>query len=365
MELGIIGLAKSGKTTLFNALSRGHAQTAAFGRTSLEPQVAVVKVPDTRLERLAELVKAKKITHAEVRYLDMGSTSERFGKGEGIAGLMLNALGRVDALIHVVRAFGDPSMPHPHGSIDPERDITTIDLELAYADATLIERRLERLTESLKSASAAEREARTAEAQWLKEIKSALEAGTPLRALTLTEAQQQSLANVALLTAKPLLVILNIGEEQLGEKEALEEHYRAQHRGPGQEVLAVCGQLEMELAQMESEEAAELRTALGLSGNPLEQVIQVSYALLNYISFFTEGEETRAWTVTRGASAPKAAGKIHSDMEKGFIRAETLSWQQLLDAGSWAAARKQGVIRTEGKSYIVLDGDVINILFSH
>ena len=215
MELGIIGLAKSGKTTIFNALSRGHAETAAFGRTSLEPLVAVVKVPDERLERLAVLVKAKKITHAEVRYLDIGSTSERFGKGEGIAGPLLNALGRCDELIHVVRAFADPSLPHPHGSVDPDRDIATMDMELAYTDASLVERRIERLVESMKSASGSDREARAAEAEWLKELKSALEAGTPVREQNLAAAQQQALVSMALLTAKPLLVILNIGEEQL------------------------------------------------------------------------------------------------------------------------------------------------------
>ncbi len=365
MELGIIGFAKSGKTTLFNALSRGHAETAAFGRTSLEPLMAVVKVPDDRLDRLATLVKAKKITHAEVQYLDIGSTSERFGKGDGIAGPLLNALGRCDALIHVARTFSDPSLPHPHGPVDPDRDIATMDMELAYTDASLIERRIERLVESMKSASASEREARAVEVKWLNVMKAELEAGTPVREQTLTDVQRLALANMALLTAKPLLVILNVGEEQIPEQASLEQHFRERYHGAGRETIAVCGQLEMELAQMEADEAAEMRSGLGLERSPLEFVIQVSYALLNFISFFTAGEqETKAWTITRGTAAPHAAGKIHSDMEKGFIRSETLSWEQLLEAGSWAEAKKRGFSRTEGKTYIFQDGDVVNILFS-
>ena len=364
MELGIIGLAKSGKTTLFNALSRGHAQTAAFGR-SVEPNVAVVKVPDNRLDKLAVQHKSAKIVYAEVHYLDMGGTPERFGKGEGFTGPLLNALGREDALIHVVRAFADPSLPHPLGSVDAERDIETINLELAYADAALIERRIERLHEGMKSANATEREARQAEAKWLLEMKQALEAGTPVRAMSLTEEQKRALVNVSLLTAMPLLVLVNIGEDQIPEQAALEARLRARFDGPGLTVLAAGGQLEMELAQMEPDEAAEMREAMDLPDGALDRVIEESYRLLGLISFITTGpDETRAWTITLGTNAQRAAGKIHTDLEKGFIRSETIGWEQLLETGGWNEAKKRGLLRTEGKTYIMQDGDVVNILFS-
>lgn len=365
MELAIIGLAKSGKTTLFNALSRGHAQTAAFGRTSIEPNIAVVKVPDDRLDKLAEQHKSAKIVHAEVQYLDMGGTPERFGKGEGFTGPLLNALARVDALIHIVRAFPDPSLPHPLGSVDAERDIETINLELAYTDAALIERRVDRLNESLKSTAASERDAKIAEGKWLTAMKDDLEAGTPIRAMSLTEDQQRALINVSLLTARPLLVLVNIAEDQLPGQSQLEESLRARFSGPGLDVIVACGQLEMELAQMEPDEAEEMRQALELSTSSLDRVIQESYRLLGLISFLTTGpDETRAWTITNGTNAQKAAGKIHTDLEKGFIRSETINWQQLLDAGGWNEAKKRGILRTEGKTYIMQDGDVVNILFS-
>ena len=365
VDLGIIGLAKSGKTTVFNVLTRGQAHTAAFGRTGLEPNVGVVKVPDPRLDQLAALTAPKKVTPAEVRYLDMGGSANDFGKGEGFAGPLLNALGKVDALIHVVRSFADPSLPHPHGDVDPARDIGALNLELAFSDAAIIERRLERLTVGLKASRPAEREAAAREQEMLRGVKRQLDADVPVREMGLTEDQRVGLVTYSLLTAKPLLILLNIGEEQIAEAEDLEAHYRSQFQRPQMEVLAFCGKLEVELALMDSQEAPEFRAVMGLKEPGVERVIQTSYSLVGLISFFTIGDdENRAWMVRQGTPAPQAAGKIHSDMERGFIRSEVVSWQLLLETGGWSEARKRGHLRVEGKNYQVQDGDIMNILFS-
>lgn len=364
MDLGIIGYGKTGKTTVFNALTSGHAETAAFGRTGLEPNIGVVKVPDPRLDRLAEMDRPRKVTPAEIRYLDLpGDTG--LSHGEGIGGAFLNLLTTVDALIHVVRAFEDPSLPHPMGSIDPARDIEAVNLELAYSDAAMVERRLERIATTLKAARPAEREAAALEQEWLTVLKAGLEEGRGVREATLDDAQRKAIANYALLTAKPLLVLLNIGEDQIVRQAEMEAASRERFAGTGSEVLAICGKLEMELAQMEPEEAREFREAMGITEPGLGRVIRTSYALLGFISFFTTGpDESRAWTIPRGALAPQAAGKIHSDMERGFIRAEVVSYPDLVESGGWNEARKKGLLRVEGKGYQVQDGDVMHILFS-
>ena len=367
MDLGIIGLPKSGKTTTFNALTGGHAETSAFGHTGLEQNLGVVKVPDSRLDRVAALVRPKRITPAEVRYLDVrGSSRGAPDTRELFVGPLLNVLGGVDALIHVVRAFSNPSLPHPSGTVDPGRDIEAMNLELAFADALQIERRLERLTNGLKAAKPSQREAAALEHQWLQEVKAQLEAEVPVREVDLSEAQRQALANYALLTAKPLLIILNIGEEQLGEATALEQEYQRRYSRPGVQVLALCAQLEMDLGRMGPQEARDFRAALDLPEPGVDRVIRASYQLLGVLSFFTMGpEEARAWTLRRGMLAPQAAGKIHSDMERGFIRAEAVSWEHLLESGSWAEARRRGYLRSEGKHYAVQEGDVLLVLFSH
>ena len=365
MDIGIVGLAKSGKTTVFNALTRGHAETTAFGRSGLEPNVGVVKVPAPRMDQLALLTKPRKFTPAEVRYTDIGGTPPSFGRGEGFAGVMLNALGRMDALLHVVRAFEDPAIPHPHGSVDPTRDIASVNLEIAFSDAGLVERRLERLANNLKAARPGEREAGLREQELLQRIKRDLDNEVPVREMTLDDDERTIIANYSLLSAKPLLTMVNIGEAQLDAAAPIEADYTARFRRPHTEVLAVCGKLEMELGLMEPEEATEFRTDLGVPEASLDRVIRASYALLGVISFFTVGDdENRAWTITRGDVAQRAAGKIHTDLEKGFIRAEVVPWQRLLEACGWAEARKAGHLRSEGKTYAVQDGDVMNILFS-
>lgn len=331
----------------------------------------MVKVPDPRLNRLSELFQSRKIVPAEVRYVDTAAGPAAFEEGKGLSGPILNALGTMDALIHVVRAFPDPSVPHIHVSVDPARDIEAVDLELAFSDAGLIERRLERLSTGMKAANAAQREAATREQEWLSEVKDRLEAGSAVREMDLSEEQRRGMANYALLTAKPLLVIVNVGEDQLGEDPSagsgrrLETELRARFNRPGRDLLALCAKLEADLAQMAAEEAAEFRTALGAGEPGVDRVIRASYALLGYISFLTTGpDETRAWTILDGEAAAQAAGKIHTDLEKGFIRAEVVPYDQLVECGTWAEARKRGMLRSEGKTYRVKDGDVMNVLFS-
>lgn len=365
MDLGIIGFTTSGKTTLFNALTGGHAETASFGRTGLEHNVAVVKVPDPRLDRLNELTHPKKVTPAEVRYRDFGGFPADFGRTSGLAGQLLNALGTVDAFIHVVRAFEDPALPHPLGSIDPSRDIETMNLEMAYSDAGIVERRLERLANSLKAARATEREAHQREQAFLQDVHAKLESGVPAREIEMDEQQKLMTASFALLTEKPLLIVVNVGDDKADQTAALEQEYAAKYTAPRTGVLVVCGKLEMELAQMDPAEAVELREGLGMAEPGRDRAIRASYALLGLQSFFTVGpDENRAWTIQRGELAPQAAGKIHTDLEKGFIRAETVSYDHLVADGGWNEARKAGHLRTEGRTYEVQDGDVMNILFS-
>ena len=364
MDVGIIGLGQSGKTTVFNAVTRGKAQTGFGG--GQEPNIAVVKVPDKRLDTLTAMFKPKKHTPAEIRYVDFPAAGAAFGRGEGPGAQFLGQLRTVDALIHVVRAFDDPAVPHPEGSVDPARDVAAMDLELAFADLALIERRLERLAAELRSQKAGERGAGEREQALLERIKTALEADRPIRALGLGEDEERMIAGYRFLTQKPLLLVFNIGEEQVGEREALEGAWRARYAQPHTDVAALCGKLEMELLDLSPEEAAEYRRELGLEEETgLDRAIRLSYALLGLISFFTVGpDECRAWTVERGATAPRAAGKIHSDLERGFIRAEVIRYEDLVAAGSEAEAKRRGLLRTEGKGYIVQDGDVLHILFN-
>ncbi len=365
MDLGIIGLPQAGKTTTFNALTGGQQDTTAFGRTGVEHRIAVGKVPDPRLQVLSDLFHSKKIVPAEIRYLDTAAGPAAFEEGKGLGGPVLNALGTMDALIHVVRAFGDPSVPHAHGSVDAARDIEAVDLELAYSDASMIERRLERLATTMKAANAAQREAGTREQAWLEELKAKLEAGGAIREMGLSEEQHKGLSNYALLTEKPLLVIINAGEEHLGELALLEADLQSRFARPGRHVIALCSKLEAELSQMGPEDAREFREAMGAGEPGVDRVVRASYALLGYISFLTTGpDETRAWTIRDGEPAQQAAGKIHSDLEKGFIRAEVVPYDQLVQSGSWAEARRKGFLRSEGKTYPVQDGDVVNILFN-
>jgi GTP-binding protein YchF len=363
MDLGIIGLAQSGKTTVFNAVTGGHAQTGVYG-AGVEPNIGVVKVPDERLDRLCAVLKPKKVTHADVRYLDFPGAAA-FGRGGGPAARFLASLAQCDALIHVVRAFTNESVPHPEGSIDPHRDIGSMDMELSFADQGFIERRLERLETEVRSMRAGEREAGEKEIALLQRLKEGLEGETPLRAQPISEDEARMLANYQFLTDKPLLLVLNIDEADVGEAAKMEEEFRGRWGGPHVEVAALCGELEMELSELSEEDAAAFRADMGLSESSLDRMIRLSYELLGLISFFTVNpEEGRAWTIRRGTPAVVAAGKVHSDMERGFIRAEVVGWEELMESGSLAEARKRGIVRTEGKGYPAQDGEVLHILFN-
>ena len=360
MELGIIGLPKSGKTTLFNSLTKGRVETHAFGPPNLEPNLGVAKVPDLRLNGLQAVLTPKRVVPAEVKYVDVAISK---GKGGGLSGEFRTHLSKADAFIHVVRAFSDESIPHPEGSIDAARDIGMVNMELILSDLAIVERRLTRIEDSLKGAKPPDRERLFQEQALLLRTRSALEKEIPIREQPPTKDEAKIMENYQFLTAKPQLLVLNIGEAQIPQASQLEEELR--HRYPGIGVAAVCSKLEMELSQLSETEAVEFRSALGVNEGVVDRIIRLSYELLGLISFFSIASgEIRSWTVPQGTPAPKAAGKIHSDMERGFIRAEVMAYPDLVACGSLAEARKKGSLRLEGKNYIVHDGDVITFLFS-
>jgi GTP-binding protein YchF len=361
VKVAIIGIPESGKTSIFNALTRGKAEVAAYSPT-LAPNIGVAKVPDSRLSVLAGIFQPKKTVPAEVSYTDIAGSIKGFGK-QGAGGELLNYLTTADALLQVVRTFEDDQVPHPEGSIDPKRDIASLDLELALSDLDIMERRLDKLEASLKGAKAAERESYLKEQSLLQKIKAELEKDVPIRLQGLAKEELKMLANYQFLTAKPMLVVLNIGEEQIPQASQLEGEMSSLY--PQFAVVPLCGKLEMELAQLSHAEAREFREAMGLSKPALERVIDHSYSLLGLVSFFTTvSSELKAWTIPAGTPAPKAAGKIHSDMERGFIRAEVISYSDLESCGNLAEARKRGLLKTEGKNCIIQDGDVVTFLFN-
>jgi hypothetical protein len=364
MELGIVGLPQSGKTTVFNAVSKGKAEVATYSQT-ITPNISVVKVPDPRLEKLTAMFNPKRTVPAEVTYIDVGASLKEPEKEKGIGGEFLNYISRVDALIHVVRAFKSEEVPHSKGSVNPERDIATMNAELAFSDLVIVERRLERLRSSLKGAKPQEKEGILKEQTLLEKIKSDLENGRAIREQNLTESEIKAIEGFKFLTAKPVLILFNIGEEQFGRAEEIEARFgKLQTRTS--RVSSICGKLEMELSELSDSEAKEFRSELNLDeSSGLDRAIKLSYDLLGLISFFTVGsDEVRAWSIPENTLVQKAAGKIHSDMERGFIRAEVVKYDDLVKCNSIAEARKRGLLRVEGKNYIVRDGDVITILFN-
>ncbi len=360
MDIGIIGLERSGKTTVFRALTRGHASSASYG--ALEPSVGVVKVPDERLDRLAALLGSRKVTHLELRWLDFpGSLSLR---GEAPPAY-LAALAQCDALVHVVRAFEDGAVPHPAGSVDPHRDIASVDLELAFGDAATLQRRHERLEIAVRSARPGEREPGERELALLDRLRQALEREEPLRAQQLSPDERRLLSGYQLLTDKPLLIAVNTGEGDVPRLREIEAEFAGRRAGPRVEVVALCGKLEQELAELAVDEAAEFRRDLGLEDDAAARLMRTAQGALGQITFFTVGDtEGRAWALPAGAGALEAAGKVHTDIARGFIRAEVIGWQEMLDCGSWAEARRRGLLRTEGKQYVVQDGELLNVLFN-
>src|SRR5689334_7439406 len=366
MQIAIVGLAGSGKTTVFNTLTRGHADTGGFG--GMELHVGVVKVPDERLDRLAEIFKPKKIVQADVTYVDLPAPPASTEGHVGTEDLPPEHLARLrdsDALLHVVRAFEDPANPHPEGSVDPARDLDRLDTEFLLADLALVDRRLERLQQSGRHGTPAEREANEREEAVLVRLKGALESGAPIRDTALEPEEEKAIRGFRFLTQKPVLILLNVGEGDLanasGRVAALANGY--DHRNAL--VDALSARIEMELGELEPDEAAVFMEELGIAESSLDRVIALSYRLLGLISFLTAGpDEVRAWPIRDGSTAVDAAGAIHSDLAKGFIRAETVAYDDLLELGSMAEAKKAGKLRSEGKTYRVRDGDVVEILFS-
>jgi hypothetical protein len=360
--MGIIGLEGSGRTTVFNALTGGAATDK--GQTA-GSHVGTAKVADARLDVLTKLLQPKRTVPATVMYTDVGASVKGLAEGKGLGGQLLNQLSAADAIINVVRAFEDDSVPHPQGSINLERDIAAMDMEMAFSDLAILERRIERINESLKAAKPAERQVHQHESDVLHKLKAALEKDTPVREMALAPEDLRVITNYQFLTAKPLLVVINIGEEQLGEREGLEQEWNQRLARPKRRAVTLSAKLEAELSRLEAAEADEMRGSYGLSESGADRVVALSYQLMGLVSFFTIASgEVRAWPVPAGIEAVKAAGKIHTDMERGFIRAEVIAYSDLVKCGGLAEARRKGLLRAEGKTYGVQDGDVITFLFN-
>ncbi len=359
MDLAIVGLPQAGKTSVFTALTAGHGGAGGDARGE---HIGVVKVPDPRLQKLAALVGARKVTPVELRLHDLPPL---FQRGAALSVEAGESLSKADALVHVVRAFHRDDVPHPQGSVDPGRDIAAFEAELILNDQGIVERRLDKLDITVRSARPGEREAGERETALLKRVHEHLESETPLRGRITDPQDLKALANFGLLSLKPMLILLNADESDAAQTPRLEAEYQERYGGPGTRAGALCAKLEAELAELSPEEAAEFRRELGAPPGATERLLELTQDLLGLVTFFTAGDkETRAWTLPAGSTALQAAGRVHTDIERGFIRAEVIAWDRLLELGSHAEARKHGQLRTEGKQYIVQDGDVINILFN-
>ena len=362
--MGIVGLPNVGKSTLFNAITRAGAQAENYPFCTIEPNVGVVDVPDTRLVVLHEMYQSKKTTPAAVRFVDIAGLVKGASKGEGLGNKFLEHIRQVDAIAHVVRCFEDADITHVEGAVDPIRDIGIITTELCLADLETVEKRREKLLRAMKSGS---KEAK-AEASLLERVASSLSEGRPARQLDFSEEEAALLRELTLLTMKPTLYVANVAEDEAAtaEKEnPFVQRVKEYAAAEGAEVVAISAKVEAEIAELSGEEAKEFLAAIGLAESGLDRLIKKAFSLLNLMTFLTAGpDECRAWTITRGTTAPKAAGKIHSDIERGFIRAEIVTYDDLVAAGSTAAAREKGKVRLEGKEYIMQDGDVTYFRFN-
>ncbi len=364
MKLGIVGLPNIGKSTLFNAITKAGAESANYPFCTIEPNVGVVAVPDKRLDVLEEMYTAKKKTHTSIEFYDIAGLVKGASKGEGLGNKFLSHIREVSSIVHVVRCFEDDNIVHVDGSVDPIRDIETINLELIFADIEVLERRLDK---AVKLARSGDKKAKT-ELALMERLKSHLEDNKPVRTLELTDDEKLFVDGLFLLTSKPVLYVANICEDDLMEgnlETPLVKKVKEYAQKENSEVVTICARLEEELSTLEDEEKIEMLEEYGLKEPGLNKLIHASYKLLGLISFLTAGEkEVRAWTIVKGTKAPGAAGKIHSDMERGFIRAEIVSYDKLIQCGSETAAKEKGYYRLEGKDYVMQDGDVVVFRFN-
>lgn len=363
MKLGIVGLPNVGKSTLFNAITNAGAQSANYAFCTIEPNIGVVAVPDKRLDKLTEMYHPAKTTPAVIEFVDIAGLVKGASKGEGLGNKFLSHIREVDAIIHVVRCFENDDIIHVDGSINPSRDIETINLELIFSDIEMVERRLDRSTKAMKGDKSLAKEV-----EFLKRLKASLEDGVPARNVECDEDEKEILSTVALLTAKPVIYACNMSEEDFtngldANKGYVDVCKIAEEEGA--EVLPICAELEAEIAPLSKEEKEMFLSELGIEQGGLDLLIQRSYHLLGLISYLTAGTpEVRAWTIKQGTKAPQAAGKIHSDFERGFIRAEVISFDDLIACGSMTAAKEKGLVRSEGKEYVMKDGDIVLFRFN-
>lgn len=363
MKLGIVGLPNVGKSTLFNAITNAGAEVANYAFCTIEPNVGVVAVPDHRLDELAKMYSPKKITPAVIEFVDIAGLVKGASKGEGLGNKFLSHIREVDAVIHVVRCFDNDDIMHVSGSVDPKRDIETINLELILSDLEILDRRIDRTAKAAKGDKSL-----LTELEFLKRLKTELENGVSARAVEADDDEKAILADIGLLSAKPVIYACNMSEDDFASNIENNERYKAVceiAKAEGAEVLPICAELEAEISSLSKEEKEMFLSDAGIGSGGLDMLIQRSYSLLGLISYLTAGEpEVRAWTIKKGTKAPQAAGKIHSDFERGFIRAEVISFDELMACGSMQAAKEKGKIRSEGKDYVMQDGDIVLFRFN-
>ena len=364
MKLGIVGLPNVGKSTLFNSMTSGKAEAANYPFCTIDPNVGIVAVPDERVDNLAKLYNSAKITPAVIEFVDIAGLVKGASKGEGLGNKFLSHIREVDAIVHVVRCFDDPNVVHVDGSIDPVRDIETINLELIFSDLEILERRIAKTTKAAQGDKSLRKELVI-----LEKLKEGLEEGKVARLIEFDDPDDKAFVDsLTLLSQKPVLYAANVSEDDLaddGENNEYVKKVRDYAKNEGSEVFVLCAKIEEEIAELDNDEKKEFLADLGVGSSGLDRLIAASYKLLGLISYLTAGPtESRAWTITNGTKAPGAAGKIHSDFERGFIRAEVVSYEDLMRLGSYNAAKEQGLVRSEGKEYVVKDGDVILFRFN-